>query len=126
MHLSPQTIKVYSNLLSFSEPLKKAHRILTCGTAENKERFETKRYFMHKFKMLGTNGCFVSFIIFITDTIKRPTTKSFIAMVKRNSKRTQETWLCSIFMVILTECIILRFHKLSAQNHTVQIQSYYD
>ena len=92
MHLSTQTIKLYSNLLiSFSEPLKKAHRILTWGTAENKERFETKRYFMHKFKMLGTNGCFVSFINFITDTIKRPTTKLFIPMVKGNYKRTQET-----------------------------------
>ena len=83
MHLSTQTIKLYSNLLSFSEPLKKAHWILTCGTAENKERFETKRYFMHKFKMLGTNGCFVSFINFITDTIKRPTTKLFIPIGER-------------------------------------------
>ena len=59
MHLSTQTITLYSDLLSFSESLKKAHRILTCGTAENKERFETKSYFMHKFKMLGTNRCFV-------------------------------------------------------------------
>ena len=42
MHLSTQTIKLYSNLLSFSEPLKKAHRILTCGTAENKERLKRK------------------------------------------------------------------------------------
>ena len=42
MHLSTQTIKLYSNLLSFSEPLKKTHRILTCGTAENKERFKRK------------------------------------------------------------------------------------
>ena len=57
MHLSTQAIKLYSYLLSFSEPLKKAHWILTCGTPENKERFETKRYFMHKFKMLGTNRC---------------------------------------------------------------------
>ena len=40
MHLSTQTIKLYSNLLSFSERLKKAHRILTCGTMENKERFK--------------------------------------------------------------------------------------
>ena len=63
MHLSTQTIKLYSNLLSFSEPLKQAHRILTCGTAENKERLVKRKYisiFMHKFKMLGTNGCFVS------------------------------------------------------------------
>ena len=42
MHLSTQTIKLYSNLLSFSEPLKKPHRILTCETAENKERLERK------------------------------------------------------------------------------------
>ena len=83
MHLSTQTIKLYSNLLSFSEPLKKAHRILTCGTAENKERFETKRYFMHKFKMSVTNGCFVFLVNFITDTNKRPTTKLFIPIGER-------------------------------------------
>ena len=90
MHLSTQTIKLYSNVLSFSELLKKAHRILTCGTAENKERFETKRYFMHKFKMLGTNGCFVSFINFITDRLKA-NTKLFIPIVKGYSKGTQKT-----------------------------------
>ena len=93
MHLSTQTIKLYSNLLSFSEPLKQAHRILTCGTAENKERLVKRKYisiFMHKFKMLGTNGCFVSFINFITDSIKRPTTKLFIPMVKGYPKGTQK------------------------------------
>ena len=89
MPLSTQTIKLYSNLLSFSETLKKAHRILTCGTAKNKERFETKRYFMHKFKMLGTNGCFVSFINFITDTIKQ--LNCLYQLAKGNSKGTQET-----------------------------------
>ena len=91
MHLSTQAIKLYSNLLSFSEPLKKAHRILTCGTAENKERFETKRYFMHKFKMLGTNGCFVSFINFITHTIKCQQLNCLYQLAKGNSKTTQET-----------------------------------
>ena len=94
MHLSTQTIKLYSNLLSFSEPLKKAHRILTCGTAENKERLVKQKdilIFMDEFKMLGTNGCFVSFINFITDTIKRPTTKLFIPMVNGYSKGTQKT-----------------------------------
>ena len=52
--------------------------------------------FMHKFKMLGTNGCFVSFINFITDTIKRPTTKLFIPMVKGYSKEHKKLALLNI------------------------------
>lgn len=42
---------------------------------ENKERFETKRDFKHKFKVLGTNtdrhSFVLSFINFITGTINR-------------------------------------------------------
>ena len=94
MHLSTQTIKLYSNLLSFSEPLKKAHRIgciLTCGTAKNKERFETKRYFMHKFKMLGTNGCLCLSLAVLQTRLKGQQLNCLCQLAKKNSKRTQET-----------------------------------
>ena len=87
MHLSTQTIKLYRNLLSFSEPLKKAHRILTCGTAENKERMKRKDILCINLKR---NGCFVSFINFITNTIKQQL-NCLYELAKGNSKRTQET-----------------------------------
>ena len=91
MHLRTQTIKLYSNLLSFSEPLKKAHRILSCGTAENKERFETKTYFLHKFKMLGKNGCLCLSLTLLQTRLKGQQLNFLYQLARGNSKRTQET-----------------------------------
>ena len=76
--------------------------------------------------MLKTNGCFVSLVNFITDTNKRPTTKLFIPTGEREILKEHKKLALLNIHSHFNRMHHLCFHKLSAQNNIVQIQSYYD